>query len=250
MSAFRHATYFNFLFSTLDENRTSDAERVDSEVKAFNRICARVNELLDGEKMVALMKSFAAKFEANDQKAKEIWLLNKVNCLLMMTDEYKPSLVTDDMFDNISRLHEAHRALFYSFKYHRELSAIHYQRAIQEGMPELKNRAEVAREDYDETQDMHRAVALLKEANALLESTSEQSMEKLDDIFEELLRVHERISYTPTLHLKPSFCRTWFAEYSEELNKLRLHSKKTDTGSAPPRILDEDNLKFLYFIAI
>lgn len=117
-------------------------------------------------------------------------------------------------------------------------------------MPELKNRAEVAREDYDVAQDMYRAIALLKEANALLESASEQSMEKLDDIFEELLRVHERISYTPTLHLSPSFCRAWFAEYSEELNKLRVHSQKTGTGSAPPRILDADNLKFLYFIAL
>lgn len=250
MSAFRHALYFHVLFSTWDENRMSDVERVDAEVKVFGRIVARVNELLNDKKMMELWKSFTAKFEANNQRAKEIWLLNKANCLLMMTDEYKPSLVTDDMFDNISRLHEAHRALFYSFIYHRELSAIHYQRAIQEGMPELKNRAEVAQKDYDVTQDMHRAIALLKEANALLESAGEQCMEKLDDIFEELLRVHERISYTSTFHLKPSFCRAWFAEYSEELNKLRLHSKKTDTGSALPRILDEDNLKFLYFIAI
>ena len=250
MSSFRYALYFKVLLSTLDENRTSDVERVQAEVNVFGRITARLKELLDGEKMMELWKSFTAKFEANNQRAKEIWLLNKANCLLMMTPEYKPSLVTDDMLDNISRLHEAHRALFYSFIYHRELSAIHYQKAIQEGMPELKNRAEVAREDYDVTQDMHRAIALLKEANALLESASEQSKEKLDDIFEELLRVHERISYTTTFHLSPSFCRAWFAEYSEELNKLRLHSKKADTGSASPRILDEDNLKFLYFIAI
>lgn len=252
MSVYRYGIYFTTLFSYGDENRISDARKkiVGSEVKAFGRICSRVKELLDGEKMVTLFKLYTAKFEANDQKAKEIWLLNKANCLLMGTDEYMQSLVTDDLFDNISYLQEAHRALFHSFEYDRELSAIHYQKAIQEGMPELKNRAEVAREDYDVTQDMHRAIALLKEANALLESTGEQNLEKLDDIFAELLNVHERISYTPTFHLKPSFCRTWFAQYSEELNKLRIHSKKADMGSAPPRILDADNLKFLYFIAI
>ena len=250
MSGVRHTAYFHYATSHLNENQMSEEEKrnLDWEVEAFSRICDEISKM--ESQLMKLMESYDAKWKVNDKKAKQIWSLNKANCLLMATDEYRPSLVTDAWFDNKSYLHEAHRALYYCFKYNRETAAIHYKKAIQGGMPELENRAKVARVEYDVTEDMHRAVALLKEANSLLESVSEQRREKLDDIFAELLRVHERISYTPTIHLSTTFCQAWFAEYSGELDKLRHYSENHSLGNPTPLILEKDNLLFLYFIAL
>lgn len=234
--------------SNLDESQKADAEnKIASEIKGFNRVVDEVSKLKD--RLISLMKLYEATLNSSDQKVKETLLLNNANYMLM-SGEYETSHVTDASFDNISYLHEAHRALYHCFENNREAAAIHYQKAIQEGMQELRNRAKVVQKDYDVIQDMRRAVELLEEANSLLERESEPNIEKLNGIFEELLNLHERISYTPTYHLNPAFFHAWFAHYSGELNKLRLYSEKHSLGDSTPLILDKDNLLFLYFIAI
>lgn len=102
MSGVRHTAYFHYATSHLNENQMSEEEKrnLDWEVEAFSRICDEISKM--ESQLMKLMESYDAKWKTNDKKAKQIWSLNKANCLLMATDEYQPSLVTDAWFDNIS----------------------------------------------------------------------------------------------------------------------------------------------------
>lgn len=249
MSNIRYMRHFNDLFALTNNPKIKDVEKkhVEQDVERYKKLTDDLSHF-EG-KLISINRCLSIKIKGANSKIMDAYLLNKGNLLLLTGGYDELGGITDIWYKEKPHLYAVHRAMYYLFSGDKTSSLKWYMDAI-EYDSSMKNRAETAEEDYDVFRDMQLMISMLKKVNDILDSNaniSKTQEENLNQLYLELRRLHERISYAPTQDIGIELCNEWFYEYSSLLKTMLKHSEEINNKNI--HIINKDKILFLYFIA-